>query len=145
MTYKVFLFPTFNLMLSATDFEYELYVYRVIMHINGISSFLSTLLAIYVIIVHSAPQMAQYRWYLLNIVAWSSTLDIYLGILYSPVLLFPATGLCVEGLFATFNNLSFIQFQFVSIFYKNNNPLRYFSFGSLVVSEWQSLRLSSIV
>lgn len=108
-------------MLSTTDLQHELYSYKLVMHINGLSSILSALLAVYLIIYKSTAQMKSYSFYLLNIVFWASALDVYLGLLYTPQLLFPSTGLCTQGLFSLFENFKFRHFQFVSIL---NNKLR---------------------
>jgi hypothetical protein len=104
----------FQTMLSDDNFQHEIYVYKLILHINGISSLLSSTLATFMILKKSTPQMAQYKFYLLNIVVWSALLDIYIGVFYVPFPTFPGTGVCTEGLFNVFDNPTFNQLQFVS-------------------------------
>ncbi|KAI6174508.1 hypothetical protein M3Y97_00998600 [Aphelenchoides bicaudatus] len=57
--------------------------------------------------------MGNYKWYLLNIVFWSAALDIYLGVFYTPFLLFPATGVSAQGLLADIHHYNFKQFEFL--------------------------------
>lgn len=102
-------------MFSKDDFQNEIKIYKRVIELNGIWSVLFTFLSIYMIIFKSTTQMAQYKWYLLNICLWSAALDIYLSLVYLPVLLYPAVGLCNLGLFSSFDSIRLQQFQFVSI------------------------------
>jgi heme/copper-type cytochrome/quinol oxidase subunit 1 len=103
-------------MLSKEQLEREAHLYQLVMHVNGISSILSTLIAIFMILKKSTPAMGQYKWHLLNIVFWSALVDIYLGVLYVPSFMFPATGVCSYGLIDVSDNLIVKEFQFVSSF-----------------------------
>jgi hypothetical protein len=80
-------------MFSKDDFEEEIWIYKLIMHFNGSASLISSGLAIFLIMYKSTRQMAEYKFYLLNIVLWSTALDTYLGILYLPMLTLPASGM----------------------------------------------------
>lgn len=99
-------------MFSKDQFQNEIETYKRIMQINGISAMLSTFLSVYMIIYKSTSQMAEYKWHLLNISLWSAALDIYLSVIYLPTLVLPASGLCNHGLFGSFDNFQFQQFQF---------------------------------
>jgi hypothetical protein len=104
-------------MSSKDDFQSEISKYRLLIHINGVSSIFTTVLSVYMILYRSTPQMVRYKWYLLNIVFWSTFLDLYLSFFYTPQILFPALGMCTQGWLSVFNNMPFKRFQYVR-FYK---------------------------
>jgi hypothetical protein len=115
-------------MFSKDDFQDEIRIYKLLMHGNGVSSFLSTILAVWMIFYKSPPQMKIYRWsafvysayfrhfrYLLNIIFWSAAVDTYLGLFYTPMLFFPASVVCNQGLLNVANNVWFNNIQIVSV------------------------------
>jgi hypothetical protein len=52
-------------------------IFRLVMNVNGSLSFLTSILAIYIICYHSPPQMGHYKLYLLNIVVSVKTVVVH--------------------------------------------------------------------
>lgn len=96
------------------EFDKEIYFYRIIMNINGVCSLLSSILAAYIILCKSTPEMANYKWYLINILIWSVSLDTYLGFLYVPQILTPAMGISTQGWLDRYDHIVSKQVQYVS-------------------------------
>lgn len=83
------------------------------LHINSAIILPFNILAIYLIL--STKSIGNYKFYLLNIVIWSFLLDLYLTLIFSPVPIFPAAGICSESIFNFFHaGFHMIVFAYLS-------------------------------
>lgn len=71
--------------------------YSPLMYTITVMNTLVTIVTVWVIIRHSPPSMATYKWFLLNIAIVCYVFDTFMTVIADPVPLFPAIGACVTG------------------------------------------------
>ncbi|KAE9546490.1 hypothetical protein FO519_010298, partial [Halicephalobus sp. NKZ332] len=104
---------------STYSFDgYKSPYYKIILHVNGSIALCFGALAMYLTLFKSPKVFGAYKYFLFNISLWAFAFDVYMTILYSPKLLFPALIMCPEGLLETKNNgLAYVSFFFFLIFF----------------------------
>ncbi|KAI6171783.1 Serpentine Receptor, class H [Aphelenchoides besseyi] len=78
-------------------------LYRRLMFFNAVFCCTISVFVVLLIFTRTPRSMHSFRWYLLNIVFWSSIFDIYMSVFYTPVVMLPTIGLCSNG---RLNNLT---------------------------------------
>ena len=68
------------------------------LHINAAVTIIFDIFVGYLVLYKSPKSMGSYKYYLLNIIVSSLILDLHLALFFVPVPLFPAIGLCSEGI-----------------------------------------------
>ena len=68
------------------------------LHINATVTIILDVFVAYLVLYKSPKSMGTYRYYLLNIIISALLLDLHLAFIFVPVPLFPAIGMCSEGL-----------------------------------------------
>lgn len=63
-----------------------------------------TALSVWVIVRHSPPSMAVYRWFLLNVALSCFALDTFVTVVVDPIPLLPLIAICTNGFLAHNDN-----------------------------------------
>jgi hypothetical protein len=100
---------------TSPDLEYWQNLHEHTIPFNGLLSLLSTSLAVYMILYKSNTQIQTYKWFLLNIVAWTFITDVYLSIFYAPRIVMNGRGIAPRGLLKIVGNYTIKRIEFVSI------------------------------
>ena len=89
-------------MVSNLTFDgYRNPFYTNLLHINGSLSIVFGILGMYLTLFKSPPIFGAYKYFLFNISFWAFSFDIYMSLLYSPKILFPALAICPQGILKT--------------------------------------------
>ncbi|KAE9547958.1 hypothetical protein FO519_008829, partial [Halicephalobus sp. NKZ332] len=107
--------------LKPSNFSFAGYkspYYKIILHVNGSIALCFGALAMFLIWFKSPKVLGAYKYFLFNISFWAFAFDVYMTILYSPKLLFPALVMCPEGLLESQNNIvGYVSFFLFLIFF----------------------------
>ncbi|KAE9555613.1 hypothetical protein FO519_001191 [Halicephalobus sp. NKZ332] len=68
------------------------------MYVSCALNSVATIIAIFMVLKHSPKNMGIYKYILLNIVLWSFAMDIIYTLLWMPLQIMPAPGICITGL-----------------------------------------------
>uniref|UniRef100_A0A1I7XDV6 7TM_GPCR_Srx domain-containing protein n=1 Tax=Heterorhabditis bacteriophora TaxID=37862 RepID=A0A1I7XDV6_HETBA len=98
---------------NMTVFENRHAILLLIYKISSPICFLLNILAIYLIVFKSTREMKNYRWHLLNYQIWTASIDIFLNVLFQPVIFLPVVAITGRGVLIT--NLGFSTFTCASI------------------------------
>jgi hypothetical protein len=107
-----------HLKVKVQQFEISSQHFGSFMHTLGFFTLFCTFLSVYLILYKSTTHMRVYKWYLLNIAICCGLFDAYLSLIYTPNVLLPVFGVCLDGLWSDYmKERAFSIACFVSYFW----------------------------